>query len=181
MELFLRLQQQRFLFTKLFLNCSSSRVVHVCVILYTWRPAGRKTRIGIFTRDICVSGEIIANFLDRGFQTGTVLKQSERSAQMWRRPRNVHVLLHVRAYGDSPVSLAMTHMRWLHGQSGHESTGFTQSGSLGVGGLRAWPMDRCSNRDAGKSESKTPTPCECEQARRQINIRPDDAVEVHVC
>ena len=46
---------------------------------------------------------------------------------MWRRPRNTHVLLHVRAYGDSPVSLAMTHMRRLHGQSGHESTGYTQS------------------------------------------------------
>ena len=47
-------------------------------------------------------------------------------------------------------------------------------------GLRAWPMDVCSNRDAGKSESKTPTPCECEQARRQIKIRQDNAVEVHV-
>ena len=47
---------------------------------------------------------------------------------MWRRLRNTHVLLHVRANGDSPISLAMTHMRWLHGQSGHESTGDTQSG-----------------------------------------------------
>ena len=35
---------------------------------------------------------------------------------MWRRIRNIHVLLHVRANGDSPVSVAMTHMRWLHGQ-----------------------------------------------------------------
>ena len=47
--------------------------------------------------------------------------------------------------------------------------------------LRAWPMDMCSNRDAGKSESKTPTPCECEQARREIKIRQDNAIEVHVC
>ena len=47
---------------------------------------------------------------------------------MWRRLRNFHVLLHVRAYGDCPVSLAMTHMQWLQGQSGHESTGYTQSG-----------------------------------------------------
>ena len=44
-----------------------------------------------------------------------VFKQSERSAQMWRRLRNIHVLLLVRAYEDSPVSLAMTHTRasWL--------------------------------------------------------------------
>ena len=53
---------------------------------------------------------------------------------MWRRLRNAHVLLHVRAYGDSPVSLAMTHMRWLHGQSGHESTGYTRS----VVPMRRW-------------------------------------------
>ena len=43
---------------------------------------------------------------------------------MWWRLRNVHVLLHVRAIGDSPVSLAMTHVRWLHGQGGRASTGF---------------------------------------------------------
>ena len=49
---------------------------------------------------------------------------------MWRRLGNVHVLLHVRANGDSPVSLAMTHMRWPHGKSGHESTGYTVCGPL---------------------------------------------------
>ena len=32
---------------------------------------------------------------------------------MWRRFSNVSVLLYVRAFGASPVSLAMTHMRWL--------------------------------------------------------------------
>ena len=42
---------------------------------------------------------------------------------MWRRFRNIHVMLHVRANGDSPVSLTMTHMRWLHGQSGHGEPG----------------------------------------------------------
>ena len=46
---------------------------------------------------------------------------------MWRRLRNTHVLLHLRANGDCPVSLAMTHMRRLRGQRGHESTGDTQS------------------------------------------------------
>ena len=109
-----------------------------------------------------------------------VLKQSERSAQRWRRLRNVHVLLHVRACGHSPVSLTMAHMRWLHGQSDMRARD-THRVVPNIGGLRAWPMDTCSNRDAGKSEIKTTTPCECEQARRQINIRPDDAVEVHVC
>ena len=31
---------------------------------------------------------------------------------------------------DSPVSLAMTHIRWLHSQSGRESTDFTVCGPL---------------------------------------------------
>ena len=74
---------------------------------------------------------------------------------MWWRLRNVHVLLHVRAYGDCPVSLAKTHMRWLHGRSGHESTGYTRSVVQCVGGLRAWPINMCSNKDAGKSQSET--------------------------
>ena len=72
--------------------------------------------------------EIIAIFFGSSFSDVKVFKQSERSAHMWRRLRNIHVRLHVRANGDSSVSLAMTHMRWLHGQSGHESTGYTQSG-----------------------------------------------------
>ena len=83
-----------------------------------WRLAGLKIRVGALTNENCVLGEIISSFLDRGFS----LKQSERSAKMWRRFRNAHVLLHVRANGDSPVSLAMTHVRWVHGQGGHEST-----------------------------------------------------------
>ena len=86
---------------------------------------------------------------------GSQTEGSER----WRCFSNVNVLLHVRAYGDSPVSLAMTHMRWLHGQSGHESTGYTRSVVQCVGGLRAWPIDSCSNKDVGRSERKTPTPC----------------------
>ena len=64
-------------------------------------------------------------------------------------------------------------MRWLHGQSGYESTGYTRSVVQRVGGFRAWPIDICSNKDAGRSQSETPTPCECEQARRQILIRQD--------
>ena len=70
------------------------------------------------------------------------------------------ILQHVRACGDCPVFLAMTHMRWLSGQRGHESTDHTQGAVLHIDGLRAWPIDRCSNKDAGRSESQTPTFCE---------------------
>ena len=45
------------------------------------------------------------------------------------------VLLHVRANRDSPVSMATTHMQWLHGRGGHQSTDCTGCGpnvSLGV-------------------------------------------------
>ena len=84
---------------------------------------------------------------------------------MRRRQRNVHVLLHVRAYGDSPVSLAMTHM---------ESTGYTRSVVQCVGGLRAWPIDGCWNKDVGRSERKTPTPCvRTNAATRQDKTRQD--------
>ena len=60
-----------------------------------------------------------------------------------------------------------------HGQRGHDSTGYTRSVVQCVGGLRAWPIDMCSKKDAGRSQSETPTRCEWEQARRQILIRQD--------
>ena len=75
--------------------------------------------------------------------------QRDRSAQMRKRLEHVSVL-HVRAYGDSPVSLAMTHMRWLSSQRGHESTDCTLSVVPYVGGLRAWPIDKCSERERGQ-------------------------------
>ena len=43
--------------------------VHVCMILYMGRPAGRKTRLETLTNNNYVSGENIANVLDRGFRT----------------------------------------------------------------------------------------------------------------
>ena len=46
-----------------------AKAAHVCVILYMWRPAGRKTRVEALAYGNYVSGELIANFLDRGFQT----------------------------------------------------------------------------------------------------------------
>ena len=68
----------------------------------------------------------------------------------WRRLRNDHVLLHVRANEDSPVSLAMTHVRWLHGQSGRESTDHTVSVDFCVGGLTAWPIDYVLEQGRGQ-------------------------------
>ena len=61
-----------------------------------------------------------------------------------RRDVEPHVLLHVRANGDA----SMTHKRWEHGQSGHESTDYTLSVVPYVGGwlalpihwLGSWPM-----------------------------------------
>ena len=35
----------------------------------TWRPAGRETRVGTLITDNYVSRKIIANLLDRRFQT----------------------------------------------------------------------------------------------------------------
>ena len=87
-----------------------------------------------------LQGEIIANFwIEVSDVSG--LKWRSWCAATWRRLGKVHILLHVRAKGDSPVHLAMTHMRWSHGQSGQQSTGCTQSVVLCVGGLRAWPID----------------------------------------
>ena len=50
--------------------------------------------------------------------------------------------------------LAMTHMRWLHGQSGHESTGYTQSVVQCVGGLRPWPMDIYAKTTEGRARRR---------------------------
>ena len=36
-----------------------------------------------------------------------------------------------------------------------------------VGGWKAWPVDRCSIKDAGKSESKTFTRCATESKRKK--------------
>ena len=62
----------------------------------------------------------------------------------------------------------VTHMRQLHGQSGHESTDCTQSVVHCVGGWKTWPIDMCSNKDVGRSERETPTACECEQAHARL-------------
>ena len=85
---------------------------------------------------------------------------ARRSDLTWRRPFYDRVLLHVRAYGDSPVSSAMTHMRWQQGRRGRESTDFTTVWSSVSVRCEPGPIDRCSNKDAGRSERETPTLCE---------------------
>ena len=58
--------------------------------------------------------------------------------------------------------LAMTLVRWLCGLSGHEGADYALSVDFSVGGLRAWPIDRCSNKEAGKRQRKTASLCERE-------------------
>ena len=73
-----------------------------------------------------------------------------------------------------PSLLAMTHMRLLHGQRGQQSTDYVKVWSS-VRGLRTWPNDGCSNKDAGKSERGTPIPCkEAAGANAEFTC-------VHVC
>ena len=55
-------------------------------------------RIHVETIDNFVSGEI------SWFRDLNGVKPRERSAQMWRRQKNVHFLFHVRAFGDCSVS-----------------------------------------------------------------------------
>ena len=54
--------------------------VHVCVILYMWRPVGRKRRVGTLSKDNFVSGVIIANFIGSSFSNvnGIQTEGSER-------------------------------------------------------------------------------------------------------
>ena len=63
---------------------------------------GVKTRVTTGTEDVNVRGQIIAFFLFLGVNGFEHME--ERCAESWRRLRNDHVQLHVRAYGDCPVS-----------------------------------------------------------------------------
>ena len=61
------------------------------------------------------------------------------------------ILLPVPALGTAQVPRPSCMVPRTHGQSGHEST----FGS----GWYSWPTDSCSNKDAGRRDCKTPTPC----------------------
>ena len=82
---------------------------------------------------------------------------------MWRRLRKIPCLAACASqwrqpslFGDDTHAV-VTRPKWAQGGTHRVVTN--------VGVLRAWPTDRCSNKDAGKNESKTPTPCENEQAQ----------------
>ena len=66
-----------------------------------------------------------------------------------------------------PSLLAMTHMRWLYGQRGHESTDCTVCGSVVSVGCEPGPSTCARNKDAGKREGKTPTPCVTDRQRER--------------
>ena len=55
-----------------------------------------------------------------------------------------------RLFGDDTHAVAMGPKR----ASGHGPHSVCVNR---VGGLRAWPTDKCSNKDAGENERKTPT------------------------
>ena len=103
--------------------------------------------------------EFFANISNPGFSC-ELSKQKVKAPRCGDAMEMPDIVQHVRACGDCPVFLAMRHMRWLSGQRGHESTDHTQGAVLHIDGLRAWHIDRCSNKDAGRSESQTPKPCE---------------------
>ena len=89
------------------------------------RPAGRKTHSSAHRGRQC----LLVNYV-HFFRIQTSALNSPingiQCAKMWRCQRNDHILLHVRANGDRTVS-RRRHMRWLRGQSGHESTDCTLS------------------------------------------------------
>ena len=76
--------------------------VHVCVILGKWRPAGRKTRVATRAHDTHVSGKAIANFSNEVSDAKRF--PTKGAALLHVEALTFHVLPHVRANGDSPVS-----------------------------------------------------------------------------
>ena len=99
-ELFLRLQQQRFLFTELFLNYSSSSCA--CVRDSVQVAPGGAENTHCNTRHFFGSSFTDVN----GVQTERTERPDVEAPQKYPSPAAV------RANGDNPVSLAMTHMRW---------------------------------------------------------------------
>ena len=80
---------------------------------------------------------------------------------MWRRVRNVHVL-HVRANGDSPVPLAMTHAEVTRPKWARENVLHTECGPLSVG---------------GKPGQST---CARTRTRAEVNVKPRLLVNVNM-
>ena len=134
-------------------SCHSNRLsnnsVHVA-------PGGTENSVGTLTKDNCVSGGNIANFLDGGFSevNGVALEKypcPAAGASQWRLPGLL---------GDDTHAV-VTRPRWAREHGRHNRVW-----SRCVGGWEACPTDNC-NKDTGRSERKTPIPCEYRQAQRQ--------------
>ena len=106
-----------------------------------------------------ISGrKLVAIFLDRGFGDVNGLTQIETERPDVEAPEKYPCPAACASPWRLPSRTAMTHVRWLHGQSGHESTDYTREcGPLwrSMDGL----IDVRSNEDEGRSERKTPTLC----------------------
>ena len=88
----------------------------------------------------------------------------KRCAESWKRLRNDHVQLHVRAYEDCPVSWRR-HTCGCYTARGASEHRLHSVWSIASVGGEIGPSDACSDKDADKRERETPTPCENEQAQ----------------
>ena len=91
------------------------------------------------------------------------MRQRKWCAEMWKRFGKVYVLLHARSNGDSPCG--------GHTAKVGTSTDHTHSVIQCVCGLRAWPIDMCSDKDAGQREHKTPSNVQAKRKERREKER----------
>ena len=144
--------------------------MHLCVILCRWCLAERRTRVETLTNDNYVSGEISWSSDLNG------VKPRERSAQMWRRQRNVHVLLHVRSFGDCSVSSCGGHTATV-GTRARDTHEVWSSASVGCE-----PDSSTCARTRKRAEVKArPRPLVKVNRREDSQTRQDDTLGVHVC
>ena len=93
-------------------------------------------------------------FFGSWFSDVNGVKQRKWSASMVEPPKKYTCLAACASQGRLPSLLAMTHVRWLHCQGRRASTDSTQSVVPCVGGLRAWPIETCSNKDGAKVKGR---------------------------
>ena len=114
----------------------------------------KKTRVETRTENSHLREEIVAIFLDRGFGDVNGLTQIETERPDVEAPEKYPSLAACASPWRLPSRTAMTHVRWLHGQSGHESTDYTQS------------VVHCVGRWTGSSM------CARTRMRGEVHVRP---------
>ena len=93
---------------------------------------------------------------------------SPKCAQTWKCQKNGHILVCVRAHGDRPGLLAMTHVWWSQGKVGMRARTLRRGRNyrmIEVPLCVAWSTGGCSNKDSGRSERRTTIPYEHNQAK----------------